>query len=415
MAAKPRSTPGTVQSIADPLLELIERTVDSVRRNPGAFPDTRTIAESAGISLPHLESLCLLHYHATVEDLLLRARLAVAKTLLLEGGETARAIASRVGFSSTPTFKEGFRGHNGMGPDAWRELSQATSFELTLPKDYPLAYLRRALSRDAHSVTERLQGDTYITAHPFADGPLVVEMRLAPKKICVRVSRGTTQMNRVHAMTVGILGLDQNTTAWIGLAHHHGMERLVAACPGLRIHQTPTIYDGLLWTVIGQQINMAFAFTLKRRLMVLAGVPVESGLHASPTPAAVAAFEPSDLLPLQYSRQKADYIISISRRIAEGKLDLEALRWMSATRTEHTLLAVRGLGKWSVNYLMMRSLGFADCLPLGDTGVTSSLWSLFGTERRPGPEETLALMKPFSPFRSLATAHLWQWRLEEPS
>jgi AraC family transcriptional regulator of adaptative response / DNA-3-methyladenine glycosylase II len=81
---------------------------------------------------------------------------------------------------------------------------------------------------------------------------------------------------------------------------------------------------------------------------------------------------------------------------------------MSATRAERTLLAIRGLGPWSVNYLMMRSLGFADCVPLGDTGVTSGLQALFKLEERPDIEATKRLMNVFSPYRSLATAHLWQ-------
>ena len=62
---------------------------------------------------------------------------------------------------------------------------------------------------------------------------------------------------------------------------------------------------------------------------------------------------------------------------------------------------------WSVNYLMMRSLGFADCVPIGDTGVTSGLQALFRL-RNADADATRRLMSVFSPHRSLATAHLWQ-------
>jgi AraC family transcriptional regulator of adaptative response / DNA-3-methyladenine glycosylase II len=57
---------------------------------------------------------------------------------------------------------------------------------------------------------------------------------------------------------------------------------------------------------------------------------------------------------------------------------------------------------------MMRSLGFADCLPIGDTGVTSSLKNLMNLETRPDADATRRLMSVFSPHRSLATAHLWR-------
>ena len=129
---------------------------------------------------------------------------------------------------------------------------------------------------------------------------------------------------------------------------------------------------------------------------------------APPTADAVAALEPRDLRPLQFSRQKADYLIATSRLAAEGKLDLAGLRERSATRAERTLLAVRGLGPWSVNYVMMCALGLPDCVPLGDTGVTSGLQALFRLEQRPDRDATLRLMAAFSPYRSLATAHLWQ-------
>jgi AraC family transcriptional regulator of adaptative response / DNA-3-methyladenine glycosylase II len=116
----------------------------------------------------------------------------------------------------------------------------------------------------------------------------------------------------------------------------------------------------------------------------------------------------------QYSRQKAEYVIGAARLIADGKLDLAALPHMSATRAERTLLSVRGLGPWSVNYLMMRSLGFGDCVPIGDTGVTSGLHALFKLEVRPDADATRRLMSVFSPHRSLATAHIWQLNRPNP-
>ena len=107
-------------------------------------------------------------------------------------------------------------------------------------------------------------------------------------------------------------------------------------------------------------------------------------------------------------------MIATARLIASGALDLAALRGMSATRAERTLLAIRGLGPWSVNYLMMRALGFSDCVPLGDTGVTSALKSLLQLEERPDVDATRRLMGVFSPYRSLATGQLWQFNQPPP-
>ncbi len=183
---------------------------------------------------------------------------------------------------------------------------------------------------------------------------------------------------------------------------------------GLRLVQIGSLFDAVLWSILGQQINVPFAAALRRRLIERAGSPVSRGLIAPPTPAAVANLTVSELQALQFSRQKADYVLGVARMAAKGELDLEALRLMSATRAERTLLAVRGLGPWSVHYLMMRALGFADCVPLGDTGVTSGLKALFALEVRPDVPATRRLMQPFTPFRSLATAHLWQFNQPPP-
>ena len=205
-----------------------------------------------------------------------------------------------------------------------------------------------------------------------------------------------------------MLGLDQDAAGFARLARRLGLARLVAGRPGLRLIRTPSVLDGLLWSIIGQQINLPFACVLKRRLIENTGTALPGGLFSLPTAAAIARLTPSDMRPWQYSRQKAEYLIGAAQLVAAGTLDLDALPAMSATRAERTLLSVRGLGPWSVNYLMMRSLGFADCVPIGDTGVTSGLQALFRLEERPDADATRRLMSVFSPHRSLATAHLWQ-------
>ena len=74
---------------------------------------------------------------------------------------------------------------------------------------------------------------------------------------------------------------------------------------------------------------------------------------------------------------------------------------------ERVLLATRGIGPWSAHYVTMRSFGFLDCVPLGDTGLTAGLKALFALDERPDWTRTLELMRQFIPYRSLATFHLW--------
>lgn len=396
---------------ADPVLESIESLVAEIRANPSAFPDVRAIVRRSGFGATRLFELLRLHYHATPADLLLRARLNSAKQRLLSTTDSLSTVAFDAGFESLSTFHENFRALNALTPSAYRELNHRRSFTLSLPSGYLLPYLRRALTRDKQGVTEKFENDIYRLALRLSDGPSLLTMHLGPE-ITVQISRGSAV--EAHAIVIGLLGLDEDAAGFSRLARKLGLARLVASREELRISRTASIYEGLLWSIIGQQINFAFACSLRRRLIERTGTLVADGLLAPPSPSAVAALTPDELLPLQFSRQKADYIVATSRLVADGTLDLTALTKMSATRAERTLLAVRGLGPWSVNYVMMRALGFADCVPLGDTGVTSGLKALLKLDERPEVDATRRLMAMFSPYRSLATNHLWQFNQPPP-
>jgi AraC family transcriptional regulator of adaptative response / DNA-3-methyladenine glycosylase II len=342
----------------------------------------------------------------------LRARLETAKQLLLTSGATLASVAYDAGFEALSSFHENFRRLNGLTPAAFRELPGASSFEIALPPGYPLAYLRRALGRDPQSLTERLEGNCYASVVNLAGGPAMLKLHLSEASVAAEFPRGAGV--EVHQLATRLLGLEQDASGFARLANRLGLARLTAGRGELRLTQTHSVFDGLLWSVVGQQVNVSFACVLRRRLMERAGRPMGNGLYAPPTPSAVAELSNSDLLELQYSRQKADYVLGITRLIAQGKLNFEKLRAGSATRTERLLGGVRGLGPWAINYIMMRSLGFADCVPLGDTGVATGLRLLFQLEERPDVNSVRRLMAVFSPFRSLATAHLWQFNQPLP-
>jgi len=192
------------------------------------------------------------------------------------------------------------------------------------------------------------------------------------------------------------------------MARTKGLGRLIRGRRGLRIPQTLDAYEALVWVIVGQQVNLEFASVCRARLIELCGTPAGAGALVHPTPAQVAKLDYGDLTALQFSGRKAEYLIDISRCIAAGELDLEGLAGASAEHIQKTLLAVRGLGPWSVQYLMMRAFGLADCVPVGDSGLVSALKTFFELDEKPDASETLRLMEVFAPDRSLASFHLWK-------
>ena len=397
---------------SDPVLETIETLVAEVRAHPGRFRDARSIVRRSGFGTTRCFELFRQHFHTTPADLLVRAKIDAARGLLIGSDASLTELAHEAGFESISVFHRHFQTLNGMTPSDYRRLRREGPFGVELPRGFPLAHLLRTLGRDPHSVTERLTGDTYETSADLAGVPAVLRVRVSGGKAAVSIEgapqAGVRQRVAAHRLVSEMLGLDQDAAAFARLARRLGVARLVAGRPGLRLTRTPGVLEGLFWCIIGQQINLPFACLLRRRLIENTGTALPGGLYSLPSPGRIARMEPADFRAWQYSQKKAEYLIGAARLVAEGKLDLERLPAMSATRAERTLLAVRGLGPWSVHYLMMRSLGFADCVPLGDTGVTSGLKTLFRLEERPDGDATLRLMSVFSPHRSLATAHLWQ-------
>ncbi|MEM7355106.1 MAG: hypothetical protein AAF657_30130 [Acidobacteriota bacterium] len=294
-------------------------------------------------------------------------------------------------------------------------------FEIELPPYFEPDRTLQYLGRDAASVSEKVEGRTFTftTRTRGTPGRVRVELR-GDRADCTfaagtvaAVGRGELDAEVVRTRTTRLLGLVIDPRPFEARATDDPViARLVQGRSGLTIPQTATVFDALVWVIAGQQVSLPVAFALRRRLARRVGTPVGDGLYAPPEPQAIAELEPADLHAISYSRRKAEYLLDIARAIVDGRFDPEALRTMPAARIEEQLLAIRGLGPWSVNYLMMRALGLPDCVPVGDAALTRNLKRFFALDERPGPDETRRLMAPFAPHRSLATFQFWAWQEE---
>jgi 3-methyladenine DNA glycosylase/8-oxoguanine DNA glycosylase len=274
------------------------------------------------------------------------------------------------------------------------------TFRLTLPRDFSPRFALRYMTRDPESLTEG--GDTRSFAKAIlADGkPAVVRVELAPLRATVRTDAPRAAVERP---ILRLLGLPFDPGPFE--AKH---AKLVGPRRGMRVPQTASVFESIVWAICGQQVNLAFAFKLRRVVIELAGKRVD-GMHAHPDPASVAKLDYSDLTRRQFSRRKAEYLIDVAR----STIDFESLADRDPAAVDEELRSIRGFGVWSANYVMMRGCGFADCVPVGDSGLTSSLQDFYRLDVRPDAEKTLALMKRFAPYRSLATFHFWMRKSDD--
>jgi AraC family transcriptional regulator of adaptative response / DNA-3-methyladenine glycosylase II len=392
---------------------LIEGLVAGLALDPGAYRNVGALAAVAGVSQTKLHELTRTHYHTTPADLLARARVTAARRMLLHGRRPVAEIAFEVGFESLSAFNDNFRKYTALSAGRYRRLPEQPEFTLTLPDDYPIGRILAYLGRDRASLTERVEGSTWTGAYRLGAGAVVARVTFEPGaahcRVVVPSALDAEAAALVHERILATLGLTSDPLRFEAqVSSSPELAPLIDGQRGLRVPLLADPFDGLVWAIVGQQINLPFAYTLRRRLIERVSRPAGEGLYVPPAPEAVAALEVEALLPLSFSRAKAGYLIGAARSVVDGRLPLEALAGVSATRIERTLRAVRGIGPWSAHYMMMRSFGFLDCVPLGDVVLLSSLKQFFALDERPGKSETLALMERFSPYRSLAAFHLWQ-------
>lgn len=181
---------------------------------------------------------------------------------------------------------------------------------------------------------------------------------------------------------------------------------------GLRLMGIPDLFEALCWCVIGQQINLTFAHRLKRRLVETWGRSIvhSTGRHYFfPDPEVVADLTVSELKAMQFSRRKAEYIIGIARRFAEGELSKSSIQALSnSEQMLNHLIQIRGVGPWTANYVLMKSLRQPDCITYGDTGLRSALSSLLELNRKPTKKEVDSFFEPFAGWESYLNIYLWR-------
>ena len=364
----------------------------SALRDPEGFSGVTALAQAMGMKLDQTRDLFQRHAQQTPERFLERARVDKACARMAEG-LPARAVSS-------------FQHHTGLSPNHYQAMLEGSHFTLPLPTGYRVGDLLAYQGRDADSVSERVEGTSLRKAFLLEGHAVEVQLLFGPGAVRVDLNPGSAPgplaMIRVHRLARRLLGLDQDPSAFEADPTH---TRLVSGRRGLRVPLSLDPFEALVWAILGQQVNLAFAYALRRDLIRTCGMPAPGGLIAHPSPESIARLEPEDLFPLRLSRRKAEYLVSASRRVTEGTLDLEG--FLTATSAERALLALRGIGPWTAAYTLMRGMGFPDCVPVGDAGLTLALQRFLKLEKRPGPDETLKLMATFTPHRSLATYHLW--------
>lgn len=341
------------------------------------------------------------------------AALRTGQQLLAAGQLAVAEIWSAVGLASAAEFERLFVARNGMTPAAYRRLRDEDEFRLTLPAGFRPKDVLDYFSRDSESASEGVAGTTIAKALATDGEPAILRIEFRSGVAICRVDHDRTlnahDRLRAHAVAARMLGLAMEVSGFERRARTEADTlRLIQARPGLRLSLTATAFEALVWAILGQQVNLRFATTLRRTVIELAGRSVPgSTLRLHPEADAVAELEVASLTSRKCSRSKAEYLIGAARRIAGGQLPLDDLASAATPDAERLLRAERGIGPWTARYVLLRGFGCEDCAPIGDSGLAAGLQRFFELEERPSAVQAEDLMQRFAPHRSLATAHFW--------
>ncbi|EXJ77680.1 DNA-3-methyladenine glycosylase II [Capronia epimyces CBS 606.96] len=171
--------------------------------------------------------------------------------------------------------------------------------------------------------------------------------------------------------------------------------------------------------IIGQQVSGAAAKSIKNKFVALFNEEGSDGAHF-PTPAQVAATDIARLRLAGLSQRKAEYIQGLAEKFATGELTTDMLMRATDEEVMEKLIAVRGLGKWSVEMFACFGLKRLDILSTGDLGVQRGMASFYGKDVKKlkakgggkwkymSEQDMLDKSAPFAPYRSLFMWYMWR-------
>lgn len=180
---------------------------------------------------------------------------------------------------------------------------------------------------------------------------------------------------------------------------------------GYRIVSMPDLFESLTWAIIGQQINLSFAYRLKRQFVQTFGVKYSwkgRTYYHYPAPEVVAALEPAALLTLQFSRQKAEYVIAVAVAFSSGVISKEKLSLLSFDEARQSLIQLKGIGNWTANYALMKTFHYPNSFPAEDAGLRQAIRKQLLMKEKPTLKQIEHIFKKYKGWEAYATLYLWR-------
>lgn len=293
-----------------------------------------------------------------------------------------------------------------------------TRFEFVPVRPYSLGWTIERFARIPDAV-DRVQDGVYRRLLPMRPAAvLAVRQSGAPGRAVLQVELSGPGADRPDARAAAVRVLERALGASSEIL---GFERRFATDPllgpairrfrGLRVAGAPSLWEALVQAVLSQQINMSFAASLRRDLVLAFGRRARIGgetLFDFPAPKRVAAAGARGLRGFRLSKSKRDTVLRLARGFASGSLSEEELRALPDEEVVERLTRVRGVGRWTAEVALLRGMGRSDAFPAGDLSIWKYLAvGLLGRPAAVTEKEMRAVSESWRPHRSLALVYMY--------
>ena len=380
--------------------------------------DIENLSDRLGVTSRHLRRLFTRHLGASPIAVAHTQRLHFAKRLIDQTTLPMADIAIASGFGSTRRFNDAFRNTYDRTPRELRrrravaEPSAGLTVQLPYRSPFNFSQLLSFFAARAIPGVEVVHEGRYLRSVTIDGRHSVIDLHDGGENILLTVhGAGTRSLLPIIQRVRGLLDLDASPDAVTrALSRDKHLKALIRKQPGIRV---PGVWDGFELTVraiLGQQISVAAATTLSGRLAKRYGEQISVAV-----PGVADVSVPHLIFPraekllrarlgdLGIIRSRADTIRRIAKGVVEGQISFDPAQ--SIDDFCASLVAIKGIGDWTAQYVAMRALKDPDAFPHSDLGLLRAFD--VPDQDRMKPAELRARAEAWRPWRAYAALLLW--------
>jgi len=286
------------------------------------------------------------------------------------------------------------------------------SFQLEPVPPFRLDLTVWALRRRSDNMVDRWDGQTYRRVLVFEGKPVEVAATQTglpdnPRlHITAKGKRLTSGMEvALSRILQKMLGIRMNLAEFYGFAmKDEKLSPLAERFRGVKPPRFPSIFEAIVNGIACQQVTLTVGILLLNRLAQSCGLAMsgeDASVHAFPRAEDLAGLEVETFQELGFSRQKGRALIDLSQRIMEEEVDQENLPSLDDKTAVEQLRQLRGVGRWTAEYVLLRGFGRLQIFPSHDVGARNKLRRLLNLKRPldwKGVSRILARWKPYAGF-----------------